>query len=123
MSKLVMSMAVAILCVNLSIFLVNEYDILDEVEFMTPITPGGIKDKVDINGTITPETSFITEFYNLWGGASRLYRLITTLVAGIPGLLNEFGTPPAIALVLDAIYTFILGVFFIEIITGRDILD
>lgn len=124
MAKLAMVALLGLLCINLSIFLVNEYDILPEATYITPILPDEVKTNIDINGTITPNPSMTTAFYDVWGGMGKLWRLISTMVAGVPFLLNDLGVPGPVALVLDAIYTFILGVFFIEFVLGRgDILD
>lgn len=123
MAKLAIVALVGILCLNLSIFLVNDYIILPQVTYVTPILPDEITGQVDINGTLTPSPTYNTQGWDVFGGANKLWRLVTTLVAGIPFLLWDLGVPLAVQLVLDALYTFILGIFFIEVVTGRDILD
>jgi hypothetical protein len=123
MGKLAMTMLLGILCINFSIFLVNEYVILPQVTYITPVLPGEVKGGTDINGTLTPVQGS-SAYQDPLPGANKLWRLITTMVAGIPVLLADFNVPVPVALVLDAIYTFILGIFFIEFLLGRnDILD
>jgi hypothetical protein len=122
MAKFVYVALLGILCINMSIFLVNEYDILSEVTYMTPVLPGDVSSNVDINGTITPEPSLTNVYgYDIWGNLNKLWRLVGTLVAGLPILMNELGAPLPIILIVDAIYIFMWGVFFIEMGIGRDI--
>ena len=124
MAKLAMVAFLGILCINLSIYLVNEYVLIPEVTYITPILPEDITGKVNINGTVTPSPAQSTAFYDLWGGMGKLWLLISTTVVGIPILLNDMGAPIPVQIVLDALYTVILGIFFIEIVLGRnDILD
>lgn len=123
MGKFVMMGLIAILSINMSIYIVNEAGWLPGATFIAPVTPDEVKDNVDIDGTTTPDPGSITAFYDIWGGMNKLKTLIWTLVAGIPDLMDEFGVPYYIAWSVDAIYFFMLGVFFLEIVTGRDIMD
>lgn len=96
---------------------------MPQVQYMAGVTPGDIKSKVDINGTITPPQGINLQFYDLFGGMGKIWRLISTTVAGVPFLLAEFGAPLSIQAVLDALYLVVLGFFFLELVTGRDFLD
>ena len=122
MAKFVYMAMLGILCINMSIYLVNEYSLMDEVEYMTPVFPQNITDNVDFNGTITPDPNLVnTQGYDIYGGIGKFYRLTRTLVLGVPDLMAEVGAPGPIILVVDAIYTFMWGVFYLEMVLGRDI--
>ena len=120
MGKFVIMALLGILCVNMSIYLVNEYDLISEYTYLNPVTPEEVKNKVDINGTITPDPNYVNQFYDIWGGMNKIWKLVGTLVLGLPMFMVELGAPTPIVVVVDAIYTFLVGIFLLELVTGRD---
>lgn len=115
----------AILCVNMSIWLVNSYNLLPEYAMIPGTTPAVIIGNININGTITPSPDInLLNPYDIWGTMSKVWNLIGTSVLGIPLLLYQLGAPAPIQVVLDALYLVVLVFFFLEFTSGKgDLID
>jgi hypothetical protein len=123
MGKFVFMGLIAILCINMGIYIVEEAGLIPGFSYEPNLTPDAVKDKVDIDKTIKPDPGVLTAFYDIWGGMNKLKVLTSTMVAGVPILMEKFGVPTYIKWSIDAIYFFMFGVFFLEIVTGRDFMD
>lgn len=123
-AKLAIVGVLAILCVNLSIWLVNDYGLLPEYTMIPGTTPDEISGRIDINGTITPSPDINLQWYDVWGTMGKVWSLIGTSVLGVPFLLNQIGVPIAIQLVIDALYLVIVVLALLEFASGRgDLVD
>jgi len=123
MGKLVVNIMIGILCINMSIYLVNSYGFFEGAQTLTSLTPEEVSDNIDIDSLITPDSSLVTPFYNFWKGMNSLWTLVSTLVLGLPNLLTEFGVPDPVMYVVKAIYGLLLSIFFIEFFSGKEITD
>jgi len=113
-----------ILCMNMATWMLSNIDVPWGVGFNTSITPEEVIERYNLNQTASGWTGEEGEvfFGYIYTGIRLLMNSVITIFVGFPYMLQSMGAPYWIWAPLYAIWCFLGILWFIELITGREIM-
>ena len=123
--RLFMQAIVMCLCLNMAVWMVGYVNVPWIVGMNASTTPEDLIEQFNVNETKESWSgeSSVTFYGYFYDGVQIIFRAVLSTIFAFPYMLGDLGAPYYVTYPLYAVYSFLSVIFFVEMITGRQILD
>ena len=123
--RLMMQGIVLCMCFNMATWMLSETNVAWVSGMNVSVTPYEMASQFDVNSTAGSWSGTSSEnfFGYIYDGTQYLFKAIMTTIYAFPYMMSDLGAPYFITWPLYGLWSFIMLIFFIELITGRQIYD